>query len=122
MSEYENAVELKGVTKRYDGFTLDSLSFTVPKGCIMGFIGQNGAGKTTTIQSMLNIIPIDSGEISLLGLDHIRDENEAKERMSAVFDDCPFGEVFTAANPPFFSMLTSFRFPGKRRSGTCPRA
>lgn len=42
MSEYENAIELSGVTKRYEGFMLDNVSFTVPKGCIMGFIGQNG--------------------------------------------------------------------------------
>ena len=44
MSEYENAIEINGLTKRYDGFTLDGVSFTVPKGSIMGFIGQNGAG------------------------------------------------------------------------------
>ena len=95
MTEYENAVEIRGLTKRYDGFTLAGISFTVPKGCIMGFIGQNGAGKTTTIQSMLNIIPIDAGEIKLLGLDHIKNEDEVKERIAAAFDDCPFGEVFT---------------------------
>ena len=41
MSDYKNAVEIRGVTKRYDGFTLDNISFTVPKGCIVGFIGQN---------------------------------------------------------------------------------
>ena len=44
MTEYENAIEIKGVTKHYEGFTLDRVSFSVPKGCIMGFIGQNGAG------------------------------------------------------------------------------
>ena len=66
MSDYENAVEIRGLTKHYDGFTLDNICLTVPKGCIVGFIGQNGAGKTTTIHSMLNIIPIDSGEIKLL--------------------------------------------------------
>ena len=46
-NSYENAIELKNVTKKYDGFTLDNVSFNVPKGSIMGFIGQNGAGKTT---------------------------------------------------------------------------
>ena len=56
MPDYENAIEIKDLTKKYDGFTLDSISFSVPKGCIMGFIGQNGAGKTTTIRAMLNII------------------------------------------------------------------
>ena len=45
MNEYENAIEISGVTKRYEGFTLDNVSFAVPKGSIMGFIGQNGAGK-----------------------------------------------------------------------------
>ena len=96
MSDYENAIEIKGVTKRYDGFTLDNISFNVPKGSIMGFIGQNGAGKTTTIHSLLNIIPIDAGEIKLLGFDHIAAENEAKERMGVVFDECPFHDIFTA--------------------------
>jgi len=53
MTEYENAIEINGITKKYDGFTLDNVSFTVPKGSIMGFVGQNGAGKTTTIRSLL---------------------------------------------------------------------
>ena len=42
--EFENAIEINNLTKKYDGFTLDNISFTVPKGSIMGFIGQNGAG------------------------------------------------------------------------------
>lgn len=45
MNDYANAIEINGLTKKYDGFTLDKLSFNVPKGSIMGFIGQNGAGK-----------------------------------------------------------------------------
>lgn len=61
MAAYENAIEISGVTKKYSGFTLDNISFNVPKGLIMGFIGQNGAGKTTTIRSLLNIISIDGG-------------------------------------------------------------
>ena len=63
MVTYENAIEISGVTKKYSGFTLDNISFNVPKGSIMGFIGQNGAGKTTTIRSILNLIPIDGGDI-----------------------------------------------------------
>jgi len=78
MNNYENAIVIKGVTKRYDGFMLDNISFEVPKGCIMGFIGQNGAGKTTTIRSLLHITDIDSGEISIFGMDHIKDEAEVK--------------------------------------------
>ncbi len=96
MGIYENAIEIKGITKKYDGFTLDNVSFDVPKGSIMGFIGQNGAGKSTTIRSLLNIIPIDSGEIRMLGMDHIKDEKEIKERIAVVFDELPFHDVFNA--------------------------
>ena len=95
MTDYENAVEISGVTKKYDGFTLDNISFTIPKGCIMGFIGQNGAGKTTTIRSMLHITDIDSGVIKLLGLDHVKDETEIKKRIAVVFDELPFHDIFT---------------------------
>ena len=41
--DYENAIEIRNLTKKFDGFTLDNISFDVPKGSIMGFIGQNGA-------------------------------------------------------------------------------
>ena len=96
MTGYENAIEIKDVTKRYDGFTLDKVSFNVPKGCVMGFIGQNGAGKTTTIRSILNITNIEKGKISLLGLDHIEHETEIKKRIAVVFDELPFHDVFHA--------------------------
>lgn len=108
MTEYENAIEIKGITKKYDGFTLNNVSFTVPKGSIMGFIGQNGAGKTTTIRALLNIIGIDSGEIRLLGLDHISDEYAIKERIAVVFDELPFHDSFTGeALSKMFSGLYS---------------
>lgn len=96
MSDYENAIEICGLTKKYDGFTLDGISFNVAKGSIMGFIGQNGAGKTTTIKALLNIISTDGGSIKLLGLDHIKNEYEIKEQLAAVFDEMPFHEGFTA--------------------------
>lgn len=96
MMEYENAIEIEGLTKRYDGFTLDNVSFRVPRGSIMGFIGQNGAGKTTTIKAILNIIRKDAGTIRLLGMDSIRDEMEIKKNIAVVFDELPFHEAFSA--------------------------
>ena len=96
MCDFTNAIEIQGITKKYDGFTLDNISFNVPRGSIMGFVGQNGAGKTTTIRSILNIIPIDSGKISLLGMDHLKNEEEIKERIAVVFDEMPFHDLFTA--------------------------
>jgi len=96
MNDYENAIEIKDLTKKYDGFTLDSISFNVPKGSIMGFIGQNGSGKTTTIRALSNVIKRDAGTIKLLGLDNIENEYEIKEQISAVFDELPFHEDFNA--------------------------
>ena len=63
------AIDLKNVTKKYDGFMLNNVSFTLPRGCIMGLIGANGAGKSTIIKLMLGIIKKDSGDIKLLGCD-----------------------------------------------------
>lgn len=131
MTDYENAIEISGLTKKYDGFTLDNVSFNVPKGSIMGFIGQNGAGKTTTIKALLNIIEPTSGSIKMLGLDHIRNEYEIKEHISAVFDEIPFHDSFTANamnivlkgmyrewnEEQFFSYLDRFNLPRKKKIG-----
>ena len=131
MNDYENAIEIKDLTKRYDGFTLDKVSFNVPKGSIMGFIGQNGAGKTTTINAILNIVKKDEGEIKLLGLDSQKDEYEAKKQIAAVFDELPFDdrlnaisidkilrEVFEEWNSEtFFNYLDRFALPRKKKFG-----
>ena len=98
MSNYENAIEIRDLTVKYDGFTLDKVSFDVAKGSIMGFIGQNGAGKTTTIKALLNIIKCDAGTIKMLGLDNIKDELAVKEQISAVFDELPFHDQLNARN------------------------
>lgn len=131
MNTYENAIEIKGITKKYDGFTLDNVSFDVPKGSIMGFIGQNGAGKSTTIRSLLNIIPVDGGEIKLFGLDHIKNEKEIKERIAVVFDELPFHDIFNAKDMSsifegiyqkwnrneYMRYLDRFQLPRKKKIG-----
>ena len=48
--DYENAIEMIGVTKNYEGFTLENLNLKVPNGSIVGLVGTNGAGKSTTIK------------------------------------------------------------------------
>ncbi|MBQ6651712.1 MAG: ATP-binding cassette domain-containing protein, partial [Atopobiaceae bacterium] len=58
-----------GVTKRYDGFTLDAVSLDVPRGSVVGLIGQNGAGKTTLMKAILGTIHTDAGMVELLGRD-----------------------------------------------------
>ena len=63
-----NALVVNGLTKRYQDFTLDGVSFTVPQGSIVGLIGENGAGKSTTLHAVLGLIGRDGGAVELLGL------------------------------------------------------
>lgn len=87
---------LKDVCKTYPGFTLNNVSFEIPKGSIMGFIGENGAGKTTTIKLILNEIKRDKGAITVFGMDNIRDERKIKEQIGVVFDEGFFHMGFVA--------------------------
>lgn len=63
----KNIIEVNNLTKKYPGFTLSQASFTVPEGCITGFVGANGAGKTTTLRAILGLLQPDGGEIRLFG-------------------------------------------------------
>jgi len=81
-----DAITIRELNKRYNDFVLDNISFTVPKGSIMGFVGENGAGKTTTIKSILNLINIDGGEISVLGYDSRKLPIEIKSQIGVVLD------------------------------------
>lgn len=65
--------------KTYPTFHLDNVTFELPKGYIMGFLGTNGAGKTTTLKSMLNIVHPDSGTVEILGKDMQNNELEIKQ-------------------------------------------
>ena len=81
------ALQVTDVTKHYDsGFTLDDVTFDLPKGYIMGLIGPNGAGKSTLIKLILNMIHRDAGSIHVLGLDNVADEEPVKEQLGVVFD------------------------------------
>ena len=86
----EYAVEVQGLTKRYPGFTLDHVSFAVPSGSIVGFIGENGAGKSTTMKAVLNLIQRDEGSVRLLGREDGAEYPEIKEQIGVVFDESYF--------------------------------
>nr|WP_302651779.1 ABC transporter ATP-binding protein [uncultured Agathobaculum sp.] len=92
----ENALEIKGLCKQYEGFALENVSFTLPRGAVMGFIGENGAGKTTTIKSILHLIHRDEGEIRVLGLDNEKNERAVKERIGVVLEDGCFLNTMNA--------------------------
>lgn len=88
----EDILEIKNLCKQYPGFRLEDVSFALPKGTIMGFVGENGAGKTTTIKLILNLIARDSGQIKLFGQDNVKDERSIKEQVGVVFDEGYFYE------------------------------
>ena len=91
----ENALEVRNLRKDYGDFALDKLSFTLPRGVIMGLIGENGAGKSTTINCILNEIQKDAGEILIFDKDNIADEKEIKSKLGVVFDENHFPDIFT---------------------------
>lgn len=91
----ENALEVRNLRKDYGDFVLDKLSFTLPRGVIMGLIGENGAGKSTTINCILNEIQKDAGEILIFDKDNITDEKEIKSKLGVVFDENHFPDIFT---------------------------
>lgn len=91
----ENILEVKNLCKKYKGFELKNINIEVPKGMIMGLIGENGAGKSTTIKSILNVINRDSGEINIFGLDNIKKEKQIKEDIGVVLDDSFLSEYLT---------------------------
>jgi len=85
-------IEIKNLTKEYEDFKLDNISFSLDRGYIMGFIGENGAGKTTTIKLIMNLLKRDEGEIQIFGKDNIDNEREIKERIGFVYDECFYYE------------------------------
>lgn len=91
----ENNIEVNNLSKKYDIFELKNINFTVPKGSIVGFVGENGAGKTTTIKSILNITN-SSGNIKILGKDIKQYEKEIKQNIGVVLDDSFLSEYLTA--------------------------
>lgn len=92
-----DAVELIGVTKQYKEFRLNHISLNIPKGCIMGLIGENGAGKTTLIKAMTGLIVKDSGIIKLGGMELEKDEIAIKEDLGVVLSEADYPEYLKAA-------------------------
>ncbi len=78
-------LSVKDLTKRYEKFTLNNVSFELEQGYIMGFIGRNGAGKTTTLKSILELVHKDSGVVEVLGKDYSQNELELKQEIGFMF-------------------------------------
>lgn len=94
----ENILEVKNLSKKYNNFELKNINFNLPKGMIMGLIGENGAGKSTTIKSILNLINTNSGEIKIFGLNNKKNEKKIKEEIGVVLDDSFLSETLTSVD------------------------
>lgn len=126
----ENILEVKNLSKSYKDFKLKNVNFELPKGMIMGFIGENGAGKTTTIKSILNIIKDYEGEIKVFGLNN--KGNKKQEDIGVVLDDMFFPEILTPNDintimkdiykkwdsKLYFKYLTDFSLPADKQIKT----
>lgn len=128
-NKHENILEINNLTKSYGDFTLKNVSFSLPRGYIMGLIGPNGAGKTTIIKSIMHLLNKDSGDIKIFGQDHLEHEVEIKERIGFVYDNPTFYEHLNLIKmkkmiAPFYKqwdeecfnrLLEDFELPPKRR-------
>ena len=87
-----NYLEVTNLSKSFDSFQLHNISFTLPKGYIMGLIGPNGSGKTTTIKLILNMLGRTDGTVKVMGLDNITEEQKVKSELGVVFDTNYFSD------------------------------
>ena len=92
----ENNILVWDLCKGFDGFLLDHVSFQVPKGRIVGFIGENGAGKSTTINLILDELKRDHGQIQIFGKENTI--SSVREEIGVVFDECNFHDVFNTSD------------------------
>ena len=93
----ENSLALHHVSKSFSGFTLQDISFELPKGYIMGLVGSNGAGKTTIIQLIMNMMQRDGGSIEILGRGDSVSETRIKQEIGIVYDSNFFVDTWTVA-------------------------
>lgn len=125
----EYAIQVKDLTKHYKDFTLDHISFELPRGTVMGLIGENGAGKSTLINSLLGVADSDAALISMLGLDMKTHAKKIKEDIAVIFNDSHYDENLTPAiigrilskvyknwdSALFSDYLEQFKVPAKKK-------
>ncbi len=88
-------LQVNNLCKNYSQFTLQNVSFSLPKGSIMGLIGENGAGKSTTMRLILGLCKLDSGSVSVFGHEGVTAAD--REQIGVVFDELPFNQtIFTS--------------------------
>lgn len=93
----KNAIEVKNLTKKFDGFmAVKNISFEVKRGEIFAFLGPNGAGKTTTIRMLTTLLKPTSGKILINGFDPQTEPEKVRQSFGIVFQDPSLDEELTA--------------------------
>jgi len=130
-------LEVKGLTKSYKNsdFRLNDVSFSIPSGAIMGFVGENGSGKTTTIGCILNTLIKDSGTVKVFGKEMTDESTDIRDNIGVVYDTNCFPVDLTAVeissamrhiyskwdNDLFKEYLRKFKLPEKKKVKTFSR-
>jgi ABC-2 type transport system ATP-binding protein len=111
MPDYENTVEVSGLTKQFGHFTaVDSVDFYIPKGEIFGLLGPNGAGKTTTIRMLCGIIKPSGGKGSVLGWDIDLDSELIKQNIGYMSQKFSlYNDLTSRENIEFYSHVYRLR-------------
>ena len=112
-----NALEIRNLNKTFKGFSLKNINLELPKGYILGYIGQNGSGKTTTIKLIMNQLKRDSGDIKIFGKEFEDDEAGYKDMIGFIGDECYFPTCFTLKDvintlKDFYSSFDEKKFEG----------
>lgn len=124
-----DALSIKNLNKSFKSFALKDININLPKGYILGYVGQNGAGKTTTIKLIMNFLKRDSGSIEVFGKEYKDNETCYKEMIGYIADECYFPEIFTAEDilkinkdfyktfdqKKFVSMLDEWNIPKNKK-------
>ena len=86
----EAVLSVQSIHKRYPGFVLENVSFSLAPNRIMGLIGKNGAGKSTTLKSILNMVSPEKGSVTMFQKNFYQHEKECKQRIGVVFGGIDF--------------------------------
>ena len=113
-----NLLEVRNMAKSFgQNEVLKDVSFHVPPGLIVGFIGDNGAGKSTTFKAVLGLISRDSGTVEIFGEDNLNTDAAIKEDIGVVFDaiNLPVSLTIKQLNNVFKKLFNSWEEAGFHR-------
>src|SRR5437016_7244552 len=100
MKAEQSALQVRGLTKRFDRLAVDALDLTVRRGEFYALVGPNGAGKTTTLRMVAGLLRPDAGSITIDGTDALADSVAAKQITAWLSDE-----------PMIYDRLTPFEYP-----------